>query len=208
MALLTQTERLTNNFDLRILVITIVTLPLFSKNTKQTIFLNICSGISSYNRESSFTNTFNYEDNYQGTKYFSLGLDYNVFNSKNTEVGTGLYVNSTDFGYTSNNSWQNRSYDYTDRLFFFSIPLRLKYHFFEYLYLEGNFSAIYTTFKDYNFGAGIGAGIGFEYIFDNGLLFSIDGRKKWNYLSSNSNRLISLDLIKCSTIGIGVGYRF
>ena len=102
---------------------------------------------------------------------------------------------------------------YDDNLFIFSLPLRLKYHFLKYLFIDGGASVNYHPSKGYKWGVGFGVGLGAEYIFNNGFVVSFAPNIKLNFLDEeeSDNRIhtnIMPDKLTQWGIKFGLGYIF
>jgi hypothetical protein len=101
---------------------------------------------------------------------------------------------------------------YRDKLFIFSLPLHIKYHFLKYLFVEGGVDLNYHPSKGYKYGAGLSAGIGAEYVFHSGITLSASPFGQWSLLvGDEQNKTYSIlesDALSLFGIKLGIGYRF
>lgn len=176
--------------------------------TGKSLEIHIASGTGTYMPASGGIVGSSFESDFSGTGCFQLGVDYFEKKSEYIETGFGLYLNTVDYNYTNTNTWQSKSYDYSDRLFYFSLPIQAKLNLLNYFYLKGNISLIYTTYKDYSYGYGYGLEGGVQYIFGNSILASLGYSKEFvSFIPSFSTAQKSGSIQK-DLISFCLGYKF
>ncbi len=145
---------------------------------------------------------------YKGKDFYILGLDYAHRTSKHLDLLLGftfinnkLTIKSIGSSSTSDN-----------QLFIFSFPVHLKYHFLKYLFIDGGFCVNVHPSLGYKWGAGVGIGVGGEYMFSSGITVSIYPFMQWDLLNFNIGRrsesIGGIDIMSQKGIGIGLGYQF
>ena len=177
-------------------------------------YIGINYSFGSIDYKSNRTGFFS-SSNYEGKSYRSIGFDYRYRISENVDFCTGLiYTNNILTLRTRQHFSDGRSnHYYDDNLFIFSLPLRLKYHFLKYLFIDGGASVNYHPSKGYKWGVGFGVGLGAEYIFNNGFVVSFAPNIKLNFLDEeeSDNRIhtnIMPDKLTQWGIKFGLGYIF
>ena len=179
---------------------------IFCQSNKKNYFgVNASFGDINYKRYRSTTYT---SSEFEGKTYFCLGFDYEQRIYENVDFCTG-------FVFTKNsliNHWTNGSYSGSnmDELFIFSFPFHIKYHFLNYLFVDGGVCVNYHPSQGYTWGVGLGAGVGAEYVFNNGFAVSLSPNMQLNFLTveKHDSKKDRYDNLTRMGIKFGLGYRF
>jgi hypothetical protein len=189
------------------------------KERKNYISVNYSFGLNRYNRDGA-TVGFRLSQEYRGNDFKGIAIEYARKTSSNAEFCTGLtataaYIATTSTYHSGNGS--NTS-NYDNVIGIFSLPLHLRYHFAEYLFVEGGLNLNYYSSMGYKYGAGLSASIGMEHVFHSGITLFASSFVQWNLMMNSSNEInmgnagtyfmLSPDKLLQLGVKLGVGYRF
>ncbi|MDR0681778.1 MAG: hypothetical protein LBG15_08025 [Dysgonamonadaceae bacterium] len=189
---------------------------------KNYIGVNYSFGRNDYNRNGITFGGFGASHKYEGNDFKSITIEYARRTTSNTEFCTGLtaifaYLATTST-YNSISGGGSNTSNYRDKIFIFSLPLHLKYHFLKYLFVEGGLDLNYHPSKGYEYGAGLSVNMGVEYVFHSGITLSASPFGRYNLLigrdkehdmgSAGTYSMLGPDTLFQWGIEWGIGYRF
>jgi hypothetical protein len=185
------------------------------KEKKNYVSVNYSFGSSNYHRYGMASSGFQtYAD--ESDNFKSVAVEYARWTNPNVEFCTGLAVTAAYLATASTyhpvvgDGSGSRTSIYRDEIFIFSLPLHVKYHFWEYLFVEGGVDLNCHSGRGYKYGAGLSAGIGAEYVFHSGITLYASPFGRWNLLMGNAGAYSMTESDSLSLLGIklGIGYRF